>query len=99
MSAFILTSHPFALAAHLPARAPRAAPAVPRVAVRASAALNPDAEKEAKAIKEVKAGEKFPVCRCWKSKKFPMCDGSHNAWNKENGDNIGPLVISVPKTE
>ncbi|CAF1202784.1 unnamed protein product [Rotaria sordida] len=33
-------------------------------------------------------------CRCWKSKKFPLCDGSHNAWNKETGDNIGPLVIT-----
>ncbi|CAF1079533.1 unnamed protein product [Didymodactylos carnosus] len=33
-------------------------------------------------------------CRCWKSKKFPLCDGSHNAWNKETGDNLGPLVIT-----
>ncbi|UJR11448.1 hypothetical protein I4U23_015627 [Adineta vaga] len=33
-------------------------------------------------------------CRCWKSKKFPFCDGSHNAWNKETGDNVGPLVIT-----
>ncbi|CAF5091933.1 unnamed protein product, partial [Rotaria magnacalcarata] len=33
-------------------------------------------------------------CRCWKSKKFPLCDGSHNAWNKETGDNVGPLVLT-----
>jgi len=26
--------------------------------------------------------------------QFPLCDGSHNAWNKETGDNIGPLVIT-----
>ncbi|KAE9552376.1 hypothetical protein FO519_004421 [Halicephalobus sp. NKZ332] len=38
-------------------------------------------------------GEKKAFCRCWKSKKFPYCDGSHNAHNKESGDNVGPLVI------
>jgi len=39
-------------------------------------------------------GEKKAYCRCWKSKKFPLCDGSHNAHNKETGDNVGPLIIS-----
>lgn len=33
------------------------------------------------------------VCRCWKSKKFPLCDGSHVKHNKETGDNVGPLVL------
>eukprot|EP00118_Oscarella_pearsei_P025344 m.308021 g.308021 ORF g.308021 m.308021 type:complete len:148 (+) comp43261_c0_seq1:49-492(+) len=32
-------------------------------------------------------------CRCWKSKKFPMCDGSHKKHNETTGDNVGPLVI------
>ncbi|KAG9511182.1 Eukaryotic initiation factor 4A-II [Fragariocoptes setiger] len=32
-------------------------------------------------------------CRCWRSKKFPYCDGAHNQHNKETGDNIGPLII------
>mmetsp|Transcript_29042 Transcript_29042/g.78117 ORF Transcript_29042/g.78117 Transcript_29042/m.78117 type:complete len:105 (-) Transcript_29042:524-838(-) len=32
-------------------------------------------------------------CRCWRSKKFPLCDGSHVAFNKESGDNTGPLVL------
>lgn len=32
-------------------------------------------------------------CRCWKSKTFPKCDGSHVKHNKETGDNTGPLVI------
>ena len=32
-------------------------------------------------------------CRCWRSKTFPMCDGSHVKHNKETGDNTGPLVI------
>eukprot|EP00112_Aurelia_sp_Birch-Aquarium-sp1_P025081 Seg817.4 transcript_id=Seg817.4/GoldUCD/mRNA.D3Y31 product="CDGSH iron-sulfur domain-containing protein 1" protein_id=Seg817.4/GoldUCD/D3Y31 len=32
-------------------------------------------------------------CRCWKSKKFPYCDGSHNAHNTLTGDNVGPLCL------
>ena len=32
-------------------------------------------------------------CRCWRSEKFPYCDGSHAKHNKETGDNTGPLVI------
>jgi CDGSH-type Zn-finger protein len=32
-------------------------------------------------------------CRCWRSEKFPMCDGSHAKYNQESGDNAGPLVI------
>jgi CDGSH-type Zn-finger protein len=37
--------------------------------------------------------EKVSYCRCWKSKKFPYCDGAHNDHNKDTGDNIGPLVL------
>ncbi len=33
-------------------------------------------------------------CRCWRSKKFPFCDGAHNAHNKLTGDNVGPLCLS-----
>ncbi|GAQ84428.1 Fe2-S2 domain containing protein [Klebsormidium nitens] len=43
-----------------------------------------------------KREDKTAYCRCWKSKTFPHCDGSHNAHNKESGDNIGPLM--VPKS-
>ena len=32
-------------------------------------------------------------CRCWRSKTFPYCDGSHVKHNKQTGDNTGPLVI------
>ena len=32
-------------------------------------------------------------CRCWKSKKWPYCDGSHTKHNQETGDNVGPLGI------
>ncbi|CAH3014115.1 unnamed protein product [Porites evermanni] len=49
-------------------------------------------EKVADIIQIEDLGEKTAFCRCWKSKKFPYCDGSHNQHNKETGDNVGPLV-------
>ncbi|XP_013889223.1 CDGSH iron-sulfur domain-containing protein 1 [Austrofundulus limnaeus] len=36
---------------------------------------------------------KAVYCRCWKSKKFPFCDGAHTKHNEETGDNVGPLII------
>jgi CDGSH-type Zn-finger protein len=38
--------------------------------------------------------EKSAFCRCWKSKNWPYCDGSHGEHNKEIGDNLGPVVVS-----
>ncbi|XP_068181652.1 CDGSH iron-sulfur domain-containing protein 1 [Antennarius striatus] len=38
-------------------------------------------------------GTKAVYCRCWKSKKFPYCDGAHAKHNEETGDNVGPLII------
>ncbi|CAG2116526.1 unnamed protein product [Medioppia subpectinata] len=38
-------------------------------------------------------GDKSVFCRCWRSKKFPYCDGAHNDHNKDTGDNVGPLII------
>uniref|UniRef100_A0A8D9ENR3 CDGSH iron-sulfur domain-containing protein 2 homologue n=1 Tax=Cacopsylla melanoneura TaxID=428564 RepID=A0A8D9ENR3_9HEMI len=32
-------------------------------------------------------------CRCWRSKKFPLCDGRHLWWNNRTGDNVGPVFI------
>uniref|UniRef100_A0A1A9VVV1 CDGSH iron-sulfur domain-containing protein 2 homologue n=1 Tax=Glossina austeni TaxID=7395 RepID=A0A1A9VVV1_GLOAU len=37
--------------------------------------------------------EKAAFCRCWKSKNWPYCDGSHGEHNKKTGDNVGPVVI------
>jgi CDGSH-type Zn-finger protein len=34
------------------------------------------------------------VCRCYKSAKFPYCDGSHIKHNEETGDNIAPAVLT-----
>jgi len=36
---------------------------------------------------------KAVYCRCWRSKKFPLCDGSHNQHNAATGDNVGPLIV------
>ncbi|XP_066524457.1 CDGSH iron-sulfur domain-containing protein 1 isoform X2 [Hoplias malabaricus] len=38
-------------------------------------------------------GKKAVYCRCWRSKKFPYCDGAHAKHNEETGDNVGPLII------
>lgn len=38
-------------------------------------------------------GNKNVFCRCWRSKKFPYCDGAHVAHNKNCDDNVGPLII------
>ncbi|KAF0697907.1 Aste57867_11439 [Aphanomyces stellatus] len=40
-----------------------------------------------------KGSLKCVLCRCWKSKKFPYCDGAHNEHNKKTGDNVGPLIV------
>lgn len=46
-------------------------------------------------IEDIK--EKAVFCRCWKSSKFPYCDGCHNNHNQATGDNVGPLIIAVKK--
>eukprot|EP00873_Tetraselmis_striata_P036001 jgi/Tetstr1/456265/TSEL_043026.t1 len=68
-----------------------------RLAVRAGA-INPDIKKdEPKVVDTLKSSDikgKSVMCRCWKSKTFPMCDGSHVKHNKDNDDNVGPLIVS-----
>jgi CDGSH-type Zn-finger protein len=39
----------------------------------------------------LRQGEVISLCRCWQSKKFPLCDGSH----KNVMDERGPVVINV----
>ena len=48
---------------------------------------------------KIEAGKKKVYCRCWQSGTFPVCDGTHMEHNKETGDNVGPLIVSVEKTE
>lgn len=45
-------------------------------------------------LAKVKAGQKVALCRCYKSAKFPYCDGAHIKHNEETGDNIAPVVIT-----
>lgn len=43
-------------------------------------------------------GNKAVFCRCWRSKKFPYCDGAHAKHNESTGDNVGPLIIQDSRT-
>lgn len=55
---------------------------------------------EAKVVDKVNVDktEKKVLCRCWKSKNFPYCDGSHAKYNEETGDNLGPVIINPDGT-
>lgn len=59
--------------------------------------INPNLRKgEAKVVDSLDIedlGNKAVFCRCWRSAKFPYCDGSHNAHNNVCQDNVGPLII------
>lgn len=44
----------------------------------------------------VTGGEKICVCRCWQSKKFPYCDGSHKTIE---GGCCGPLEVIVQERQ
>ena len=39
----------------------------------------------------LRKGEVISLCRCWKSQKFPICDGSH----KEEGNDRGPVIVET----
>eukprot|EP00980_Cylindrotheca_fusiformis_P030943 scaffold25665_cov113-Cylindrotheca_fusiformis.AAC.3 len=43
-------------------------------------------------------GDKSVYCRCWLSDTFPFCDGTHVKHNNVTGDNVGPLIVSGPKS-
>jgi len=63
----------------------------------ASGQVNRSVKKDtAKVVDTVdleEVGDKKVFCRCWKSKKFPYCDGAHNKHNDDCKDNVGPLII------
>jgi len=53
-----------------------------------------ESNKVAETFNVSELGAKTVFCRCWQSKKFPLCDGSHAKHNKSCGDNLGPLIIT-----
>ena len=70
---------------------------LPLVNKKASSRVNTSIDLEKPKVVDIvnvaDLGEKTCYCRCWKSKTFPLCDGSHNKHNEENNDNTGPLVV------
>mmetsp|Transcript_14766 Transcript_14766/g.24023 ORF Transcript_14766/g.24023 Transcript_14766/m.24023 type:complete len:112 (-) Transcript_14766:2660-2995(-) len=42
---------------------------------------------------DIEDADKIVLCRCWKSKKFPYCDGAHVKHNEQTGDNVGPVIV------
>nr|CAG4636685.1 EOG090X0JRY [Eubosmina coregoni] len=59
--------------------------------------IKKDSEKVVDIFDVEDIGDKAVYCRCWKSEKFPFCDGSHTKHNTETGDNVGPLIIGKKK--
>mmetsp|Transcript_13066 Transcript_13066/g.36760 ORF Transcript_13066/g.36760 Transcript_13066/m.36760 type:complete len:511 (+) Transcript_13066:286-1818(+) len=58
---------------------------------------NPSKRADMMDIEDIKAMVEnkgvVALCRCFRSGKFPLCDGSHNKHNEETGDNAGPLLV------
>jgi len=74
---------------------PEGAGAEPRLGKRGKVNLN--IKKESNKVVDTcdieDIGDKKVFCRCWRSKSFPYCDGSHTEHNQVTGDNVGPLII------
>ncbi len=43
---------------------------------------------------KLQPGEKVALCRCFESKQFPFCDGSHKEYPGK-----GPAVVEVAQNE
>ena len=47
------------------------------------------------AREEIVLKDKVAICRCWQSKRFPFCDGSHHQFNQDNADSVGPIIVKT----
>ena len=65
--------------------------------LRRKQGVNPSIKKDCPKIVDTveieDLGKDTYFCRCWRSAKFPYCDGSHNKYNECTGDNVGPLCV------
>ena len=50
--------------------------------------INPHHYQEREEVCQ-KSNERKAYCRCWQSKKFPLCDGSHRQDNRSQG----PVIV------
>ncbi|XP_050425297.1 CDGSH iron-sulfur domain-containing protein 2 homolog [Adelges cooleyi] len=59
--------------------------------------VNPAIKKESPKVVDgfdiEELGDSTAFCRCWRSSKFPYCDGAHAKYNIMHQDNVGPLLI------
>jgi len=46
-------------------------------------------------IVELEPGEQVSLCCCWKSAKFPLCDGTP----KQLEGNVGPARVKAPEVK
>mmetsp|Transcript_21008 Transcript_21008/g.62851 ORF Transcript_21008/g.62851 Transcript_21008/m.62851 type:complete len:101 (-) Transcript_21008:2350-2652(-) len=75
------------------AQRPRLSSVVVRADGKINASIRKEEEKVVDFLKTDEMKGKAVMCRCWKSDKFPNCDGKHVAHNKDTGDNVGPLIV------
>jgi len=64
---------------------------------RVNSSYKLDSKKVAETFHVDDLGDKTVFCRCWKSAKFPLCDGAHGKHNKACGDNLGPVIVTKNK--
>jgi len=44
---------------------------------------------------KLQTGESVALCRCFQSKEFPFCDGTHKTLDSD----AGPVIVQAPKPE
>lgn len=50
-----------------------------------------ESEGRVRTVVELEPGERVALCRCFKSSKFPFCDGTHRQYA-----GTGPVIVQAP---